>query len=184
MTGAEIRSFRAQKQMSQCLLARMLGTGQDTVSRWESGQTKLSDTYKTKLERLMHAAPEELDARRDEVRQEQAEERRKRRCANPVKPKKLPKLPEKEAAKPVEPAKPTATKTANPCKGCPYWQHMDSAKSPTMYCACLQETSHVRTCGVERTYQRHRALSPLSLDAARAAELGVSYGQYKARGMN
>ena len=69
------------------------------------------------------------------------------------------------------------------CKGCSYWQHMDSAKSPTMNCAGLQETGHVRTCGVERTYQRHRALSPLSLDAARAAELGVSYGQYKARGV-
>lgn len=86
-----------------------------------------------------------------------------------------------ESAELIKPAKPTATKTANPCKGCPYWQHMDSAKSPTMYCACLQETGHVRTCGVERTYQRYKALSPLSLDAARAAELGVSYGQYKAR---
>lgn len=177
MTGAEIKAFRERVQMSQCPLARMLGTGQDTVSRWESGQTKLSGTYKTKLERLMHAVPEELDARRDEVRREQAEERRKRRCANPVKPKKPPRPPEKEPAKP---AKPATTKTANPCKGCPYWQHMDGVKSPTMYCACLQETGHVRTCGVERTYQRHRALSPLSLDAARAAELGVSYGQYKA----
>ena len=174
MTGAEIRVFRERTQMSQCLLARMLGTGQDTVSRWESGQTKLSDTYKTKLERLMHAAPEELDARRDEVRREQAEERRKRRCANPVKPKK----PVKE-----KPPRSVAARAANPCKGCPYWQHMDSAKSPTMYCACLQETGHVRTCGVERTYQRHRALRPLSLDAARAAELGVSYGQYKAGGI-
>ena len=74
----------------------------------------------------------------------------------------------------------TKTTTANPCKGCPHWQHMDHVKSKTMYCACLQETGHVRTCGVERTYQRCRALSPLSLDAARAAELGVSYGQYKA----
>ena len=175
MTGAEIRAFRERERISQCLLARMLGTGQDTVSRWESGQTKLSDTYKTKLERLMHAAPEELDARRDEVRREQAEERRKRRCANPVKPK---KPPEKES---VEPAKPATTKTANQCKACPYWQHMDSAKSKTMYCACLQETGHARTCGVERTYQRRRTLRPLSLDAARAAELGLSYGQYKAR---
>lgn len=178
MTGAEIRAFRERERISQCLLARMLGTGQDTVSRWESGQTKLSDTYKTKLERLMHAALEELDARRDEVRREQAEERRKRRCANPVKPKKQPKLPEKE---PAELAKPATTKTVNPCKGCPYWQHMDNRKSKTMYCACLQETGYVRTCGVERTYQRRRALSPLSLDAARAAELGLSYGQYKAR---
>lgn len=90
------------------------------------------------------------------------------------------KLPEKKPAEPVKPAKPAAAKTANPCKNCPYWQHMDRAKSPTMYCACLQETGHVRTCGVERTYQRRRTLSPLSLDAARAAELGVSYGQYKA----
>ena len=181
MTGAEIRAFRERVRISQCLLARMLGTGQDVVSKWESGQTKPSDTYKTKLEQLMHAAPEELDARRDEVRQEQAEERRKRRCANPVKPKKPPKPPEKE---PVKPAKPATTKTANPCKTCPYWRHMDSVKSKTMYCACLQETGHVRTCGVERTYQRYRALSPLSLDAARAAELGLSYGQYKAREMN
>ena len=180
MTGAEIRAFRERERISQCLLARMLGTGHDVVSKWESGQTKPSDTYKTKLEQLMHAAPEELDARRDEVRQEQAEERRKMRCANPVKPKKLPKLPEKEAAKPVEPAKPATAKTANQCKACPYWQHMDNAKSKTMYCACFQETGYVRTCGVERTYQRHRALSPLSLDAARAAELGLSYGQYKA----
>ena len=111
MTGAEIRAFRAQKQMSQCLLARMLGTGQDTVSKWESGQTKPSNTYKARLEWLVHAAPEELQARQDEIRQEQAEERRKRRCANPVKPKKAPKPPEKE---PAEQAKPTTTKTAKP----------------------------------------------------------------------
>ena len=174
MTGAEIRAFRAQKQMSQCLLARMLGTGQDTVSRWESGQTKPSDTYKAQLEWLVHAAPEELQARQDEIRQEQAEERRKRHCANPVKPQKTAK---------EKPPRSVAARAANLCKGCPYWQHMDNAKSKTMYCACLQETVHVRTCGVERTYQRHGALSPLSLDAARAAELGVSYGQYKARGV-
>lgn len=173
MTGAEIRSFRAQKQMSQCLLARMLGTGQDTVSRWESGQTKPSDTYKAQLEWLVHAAPEELQARQDEIRQEQAEERRKRHCANPVKPKK----PVKE-----KPPRSVAARAANPCKGCPYWQHMDNQKSKTVYCACLQETGHVRTCGVGRTYQRCRTLRPLSLDAARAAELGLSYGQYKARG--
>lgn len=91
--------------------------------------------------------------------------------------------PSEESAELIKSAKPTATKTANPCKGCPYWQHMDSAKSPTMYCACFQETGHVRTCGIERTYQRHGALSPLSLDAARAAELGVSYGAYKAGGV-
>lgn len=63
----------------------------------------------------------------------------------------------------------TKTTTANPCKGCLYWRHMDGMKSKTMYCAHLQETGHTRTCGVERTYQRYRALSPLSLDAARAA---------------
>ena len=181
MTGAEIRAFRAQKQMSQYQLAQLVGTIQNVVSKWEHNQTRPSGVHKARLEWLMHAAPEELDARRDEVRREQAEERRKRRCANPVKPKKAPKPPEKE---PAEPAKPTATKTANQCKACPYWQHMDNRKSKTMYCACLQETGHVRTCGVERTYQRRRALSPLSLDAARAAELGLSYGQYKARGMN
>ena len=173
MTGAEIRAFRERERISQCLLARMLGTGQDTVSRWESGQTKLSDTYKTKLEQLMHAAPEELDARRDEVRREQAEEQRKRRCANPVKPQKTAK---------EKPPRSVAARAANLCKGCPYWQHMDNAKSKTMYCACLQETGHVRICGVGRTYQRYRALGPLSLDAARAAELGVSYGAYKAGG--
>lgn len=177
MTGAEIKAFRAQKQMSQYQLAQLVGTRQNVVSKWEHNRTRPSDVYKARLEWLVHAAPEELDARRDEVRQEQAEERRKRRCANPVKPK---KPPEKES---VEPVKPTTTKTANPCKACPYWQHMDGAKSPTMYCACLQETDHVRTCGVGRTYQRHRALSPLSLDAARAAELGLSYGQYKAGGI-
>ena len=77
----------------------------------------------------------------------------------------------------------TKTTTANPCKACPHWQHMDNRKSKTMYCACLQETGHVRTCGVERTYQRRRTLSLLSLDAARAAELGLSYGVYKAGGM-
>ena len=178
MTGAEIRAFRAQKQMSQYQLAQLVGTIQNVVSKWEHNQTRPSDVYKAQLEWLMHAAPEELDARRDEVRQEQAEERRKRRCANPAKPKKPPKPPEKE---PAEPAKPATAKTANPCKNCSYWQHMDRAKSKTMYCACLQETGHVRTCGVERTYQRRRTLSPLSLDVARAAELGLSYGQYKAR---
>ena len=175
MTGAEIRAFRAQKQMSQYQLAQLVGTIQNVVSKWEHNQTRPSGVHKARLEWLVHAAPEELDARRDEVRREQAEERRKRHCANPVKPK---KPPEKES---VEPVKPATAKTANPCKGCPYWQHMDRVKSKTMYCACLQETGRVRTCGVERTYQRCRTLSPLSLDAARAAELGLSYGQYKAR---
>lgn len=174
MTGAEIKAFRAQKQMSQYQLAQLVGTIQNVVSKWEHNQTRPSGVHKARLEWLMHAAPEELDARRDEVRREQAEERRKRRCANPTKPQKPAKK---------KPSRSAAARAANPCKGCSYWQHMDSAKSPTMYCACLQETGHVRTCGVERTYQRHRALSPLSLDAARAAELGVSYGQYKARGV-
>ena len=172
MTGAEIKAFRAQKQMSQYQLAQLVGTTQNVVSKWERNQTKPSDAYKACLEWLVHAAPEELQARRDEVRQEQAEERRKRQCANHVKPKKSAKQ---------KPPRSVAARAANPCKACPHWQHMDGQKSPTMYCACLQETGHARTCGVERTYQRHRELSPLSLDAARAAELGLSYGQYKAR---
>ncbi len=172
MTGAEIKAFRTQKQMSQYQFAQLVGTAQNAVSRWEHNQTRPSGVYKARLEWLAHAAPEELQARQDEIRQEQAEERRKRRCANPVKPKKPAK---KKSPRSV------AARAANPCKGCPHWQHMDGQKSPTMYCTCLQETGHVRTCGVERTYQRYRELSPLSLDAARAAELGVSYGQYKAR---
>ena len=171
MTGAEIRAFRAQKQMSQYQLAQLVGTTQNAVSKWERNQTRPSGVYKTRLEWLVHAAPEELQARQDEIRQEQAEERRKRHCANHVKPKKSSKQ---------KPPRSVAARADNPCKGCPHWQHMDSAKSKTMYCACIQETGHVRTCGVERTYQRYRTLSPLSLDAARAAELGVSYGQYKA----
>ena len=174
MTGAEIKAFRAQKQMSQYQLAQLVGTRQNAVSKWERNQTRPSGVYKAQLEWIVHAAPEELDARRDEVRQEQAEERRKRRCANPVKPKKLAK---------EKPPKSVAARAANPCKGCPYWQHMDGAKSKTMYCACLQETGHSRICGVERTYQRRRELSLLSLDAARAAELGMSYGRYKAGGV-
>ena len=172
MTGAEIKAFRAQKQMSQYQLAQLVGATQNVVSKWEHNKTRPSDVYKARLEWLVHAAPEELDARRDEVRQEQAEERRKRHCANPVKPQKPAKK---------KPPRSVATRAANPCKGCPHWQHMDSAKSKTMYCACLQETGHARTCGVECTYQRYKELSPLSLDAARAAELGLSYGQYKAR---
>ena len=174
MTGAKIKAFRAQKQMSQYQLAKLVGTRQNAVSKWERNQTRPSGVYKAQLEWIVHAAPEELDARRDEVRQEQAEERRKRRCANPVKPKKLAK---------EKPPKSVAARAANPCKGCPYWQHMDGAKSKTMYCACLQETGHSRICGVERTYQRRRELSLLSLDAARAAELGMSYGRYKAGGV-
>ena len=121
----------------------------------------------------MGASPEGLAELLDGVPRK-AEERRKRQCANPVKPQKPAK---------GKPPRSVAARAANPCKGCPHWQHMDSAKSKTMYCACIQETGHVRTCGVERTYQRYRTLSLLSLDAARAAELGVSYGQYKARGV-
>ena len=113
-----------------------------------------------------------------EIRKGKAEAERRRKIARQARAKQ----PEKEPAEPVKPTKPATTKTANPCKDCLYWQHMDSAKSKTMYCACLQETGHSRICGVERTYQRHRALSLLSLDAARAEELGLSYGQYKARG--
>ena len=172
MTGAEIKAFRAQKQMSQYRLAQLVGTTQNAVSKWERNQTRPSGVYKARLEWLVHAAPEELQARRDEIRQEQAEERRKRHCANPAKPQKTVK---------EKPPRSVAARAANPCKGCLHWQHMDGAKSKAMYCACLQETGHVRTCGVERTYQRCRTLSPLSLDAARAAELGLSYGQYKAR---
>ena len=173
MTGAEIKAFRTREQMSQYQLAQLVGTTQNVVSKWERNQARPSDVYKAQLEWLVHAAPEELDARRDEVRQEQAEERRKRQCANPAKTQKPAKK---------KPPRSAAARAANPCKGCPHWHHMDNQKSPTMYCACFRETGHVRTCGVERTYQRHRALSPLSLDAARAVELGVSYGQCKARG--
>lgn len=151
MTGAEIRAFREQAGLTQEKLGAMIGVSTLTVYCWEKEKQTPAPERIKQLEELMKSG---------------------------VRP------PAKEAAKPVEPvkpAKPAATKTANPCKACPYWQHMDRAKSKTMYCACLQETGHVRTCGVERTYQRRRVLSPLSLDAARAAELGVSYGQYKAR---
>ena len=44
----------------------------------------------------------------------------------------------------------------------------------------LVASSKIRMGGFFK-YQRRRELSPLSLDAARAAELGLSYGQYKAR---
>ena len=83
MTGAEIRAFRERAQMSQYQLAQLVGTTQNAVSKWEHNQTRPSDVYKARLEWLVHAAPEELQARQDEIRQEQAEERRKRRCANP-----------------------------------------------------------------------------------------------------
>lgn len=120
MTGAEIKAFRAQKQMSQYQLAQLVGTTQNAVSKWERNQIRPSDAYKARLEWLVHAAPDELQARRDEVRQEQAEERRKRHCANPVKPKKPAKK---------KPPRSVAARAANPCKGCPNWQHMDAVKS-------------------------------------------------------
>ena len=153
MTGAEIRAFREQAGLTQERLGATIGVSTFTVYCWEKGkQTPVPERIE-QLEELM----------KSRVR---PSEKETTKPAEPI-----------EAAKPKKPA---TTKTANPCKNCPYWQHMDNAKSKTMYCACLQETGHVRTCGVERTYQRRRTLSPLSLDAARAAELGLSYGQYKA----
>ena len=154
MTGQDIRAFRQQAGLTQEKLGATIGVSTSTVHCWEKEKQTPAPERIKQLEELMKSG----------VRPPAKE------AAKPVEP-----------AEPVKPAKPTTTKTANPCKNCPYWQHMDSAKSKTMYCACLQETGHARTCGVERTYQRYRALSPLSLDAARAAELGVSYGQYKAR---
>lgn len=35
MTGAAIKAFRAQKQMSQYQLAQLVGTTQNAVSKWE-----------------------------------------------------------------------------------------------------------------------------------------------------
>ena len=150
MRGTEIRAFRERVQLTQKELGAMIGVSGMTILGWEKERRTPPPERIEQLEKLIKGEVE------------------------------LPKKEPAKPAEPVKPVKPTTTKTANPCKGCPYWQHMDHVKSPTMYCACLQETGHVRTCGVERTYQRHRALSPLSLDAARAAELGVSYGQYKA----
>ena len=170
MTGQDIRAFRQRERLSQEALGGVLGVIHSSISNWERGR-HIPASHEAKLQELMGASPEGLAELLDGVPRK-AEERRKRHCANPVKPKKPAKK---------KPPRSVATRAANPCKGCPHWQHMDSAKSKTMYCACLQETGHVRTCGVERTYQRYRGLSPLSLDAARAAELGLSYGQYKAR---
>lgn len=102
--------------------------------------------------------------------------------------KRMPKLREVMGIEDPPPeAVPTLSDPVDPqaakrCKKCPYWRHMDNRGSVTRYCACLVETGRERTCGVERTYQRYKEVSPLSLDAARAAELGMSYGQYKARG--
>ena len=150
MRGTEIRAFRERVQLTQKELGAMIGVSGMTILGWEKERRTPPPERIEQLEKLIKGEVE------------------------------LPKKEPAKPAEPVKPVKPAATKTANPCKACPYWQHMDRAKSKTMYCACLREAGHVRTCGVERTYQRHRALSPLSLDAARAAELGVSYGQYKA----
>ena len=179
MTGAEIKAFRRRELLTQEMLAQAIGTLQAYISSWEKESRPIPAEQETKLRQLMGASSQERREMLAEIRKGKAEAERRRKIARQARAKQ----PEKEPAEPVEPAKPATTKTANPCKDCLYWQHMDSAKSKTMYCACLQETGHSRICGVERTYQRHRALKPLSLDAARAAELGLSYGQYKARGV-
>ena len=155
MTGQDIRAFRQRERLSQEALGGVLGVIHSSISNWERGG-HIPASHEAKLQELMGASPEGLAELLDGV---------------PGKPQKPAK---------GKPPRSVAARAANPCKGCPHWQHMDSAKSKTMYCACIQETGHVRTCGVERTYQRYRTLSPLSLDAARAAELGLSYGQYKA----
>lgn len=155
MTGQDIRAFRQRERLSQEALGGVLGVIHSSISNWERGR-HIPASHEAKLQELMGASPEGLAELLDGV----------------------PRKPQKPAK--GKPPRSVAARAANPCKGCPYWRHMDSAKSKTMYCACIQETGHVRTCGVERTYQRYRTLSPLSLDAARAAELGVSYGQYKA----
>lgn len=156
MTGQDIRAFRQRERLSQEALGGVLGVIHSSISNWERGR-HIPASHEAKLQELMGASPEGLAELLDGV----------------------PRKPQKPAK--GKPPRSVAARAANPCKGCPHWQHMDSAKSKTMYCACIQETGHVRTCGVERTYQRYRTLSPLSLDAARAAELGLSYGQYKAR---
>lgn len=155
MTGQDIRAFRQRERLSQEALGGVLGVIHSSISNWERGG-HIPASHEAKLQELMGASPEGLAELLDGV----------------------PRKPQKPAK--GKPPRSVAARAANPCKGCPHWQHMDSAKSKTMYCACIQETGHVRTCGVERTYQRYRTLSPLSLDAARAAELGLSYGQYKA----
>lgn len=155
MTGQDIRAFRQRERLSQEALGGVLGVIHSSISNWERGG-HIPASHEAKLQELMGASPEGLAELLDGV----------------------PRKPQKPAK--GKPPRSVAARAANPCKGCPYWRHMDSAKSKTMYCACIQETGHARTCGVERTYQRYRTLSPLSLDAARAAELGVSYGQYKA----
>ena len=183
MTGAEIKAFRRRELLTQEMLAQAIGVLQAHISSWEKEARPIPAEQETKLRQLMGASSQERREMLAEIRKEKADAERGRKLARQARSKKPPKPPEKEPAKPVESAKPATAKTANPCKGCPYWQHMDRVKSKTMYCACFQETGHSRICGVERTYQRYRGLSPLSLDAARAAELGVSYGQYKAGGI-
>ena len=178
MTGAEIKAFRRRELLTQEMLAQAIGTLQAYISSWEKESRPIPAEQETKLRQLMGASSQERREMLAEIRKGKAEAERRRKIARQARAKQ----PEKEPAEPVKPTKPATTKTANPCKDCPHWQHMDGQKSLTMYCACLPETGHDRTCGVERTYQRHRALSPLSLYAARAAELGVSYGQYKAGG--
>ena len=175
MTGTEIKAFRRRELLTQEMLAQAIGVLQAHISSWEKESRPIPAEQETKLRQLMGASPQERRETLAEIREGKAEAERRRKLARQARPKTLPK-----PAEPAEQAKLATTKTANPCKGCLYWQHMDHMKSKTMYCVCLQETGHVRTCGVERTYQRHRALSPLSLDAAKAAELGASYGQYKA----
>lgn len=174
MTGAEIKAFRRRELLTQEMLAQAIGTLQAYISSWEKESRPIPAEQETKLRQLMGASSQERREMLAEIRKGKAEAERRRKLARQARPK-PPKAPEAATAQDA------VAKGTIPCKACPYWQHMDSAKSKTMYCACLQETGHARTCGVERTYQRHRALRPLSLDAARAAELGVSYGQYKAR---
>ena len=176
MTGAEIKAFRRRELLTQEMLAQAIGTLQAHISGWEKESRPIPAEQEVKLRRLMDASPQERREKLAEIRKKKAEAERRRKLARQARPK-PPKAPEAATAQDA------VAKGTIPCKACPYWRHMDGVKSPTMYCACLQETGHVRTCGVERTYQRYRALSPLSLDAARAAELGVSYGQYKARGV-
>lgn len=163
MTGQDIRAFRQRERLSQEALGGVLGVIHSSISNWECGR-HIPMKYNAKLKALMEADPKELAEMLDGVPRK-AEATRQ---------------PKAKPAKASQSAKPVVVQN-DTCKTCPHWQHMDNAKSLTMYCACIQETGHVRTCGVERTYQRYRELSPLSLDAARAAELGLSYGQYKAR---
>ena len=174
MTGAEIKAFRRRELLTQEMLAQAIGTLQAHISGWEKESRPIPAEQEAKLRQLVGASPQERWEMLAEIRKNKAEAEHRRKLARRARPKKPPKPPEAAAAQNA------AAKGVIPCKACPHWQHMDGQKSPTMYCACLQETGHARTCGVERTYQRHRALSPLSLDAARAAELGMSYGRYKA----